>query len=166
MRHSHDRAVQKHVLPPREFWIESGAQLQESGNPSVHGHRPRGGSKHGSDDLQQCRFTRPVAPQDPHDLAFWNIKTNTLQRPKLFVVTLAEWVKRFFYALHRRRKETIFLGEFTDGNGNFFSHRSSSTYNTSAKSGLSLLKTYAPRKKTGPVTAQKRTPSRQLIQTA
>ena len=38
------------------------------------------------------------------------------------MVTLAEWVKRFFEALHRRRKEAIFLRQVAYRNGNVSTH--------------------------------------------
>ena len=62
---SKDGCVEPDVLPPGQLRVESGADLQKSGDTPIHPHKSRGRPVMPQQDLECRGLTGPVVPDNP-----------------------------------------------------------------------------------------------------
>src|SRR5947207_2025086 len=81
--------IHENVFQAGELRIESGAKLQQGGNPAFVPDGAVRGLERAGDDLQQSGFAAAVRPDDSGRRSRFDLKTDILQRPK-FTVALPE----------------------------------------------------------------------------
>src|SRR6185369_7530605 len=116
----HD-AVDVDVLPSGDLGMESGAELDERGDPSLHRHRSGGRLEDAGDDLQHRRFARAVPSDDAERLTPIDDERDVLQRRhaglgrQLQIALEQRALQRG--ELRARAEETVGLGEVRYGDG-------------------------------------------------
>ena len=83
--HPQNRAVEKNVFASRQFRVETGPHLQQTGDTSLHPHFPACRRCHTGEDLQQRALARTVPANDPENFPLLHFKRHTPQRPDFVV---------------------------------------------------------------------------------
>ncbi|MBV6391880.1 MAG: hypothetical protein KPEEDBHJ_01096 [Anaerolineales bacterium] len=88
--HAEDGGVRINVFASAKLGVETRAQLQQGGNPSVDLDSAKSRGERSGDQLQECGFSASVPPDNADRLTLAHIEGNITQRPK-FMVIVAVW---------------------------------------------------------------------------
>ena len=79
LREAQHRTVEVNVFHASILHVETGSQLQKSGDSAVHRHISHRRLQHAGDDLQHRRFSGTVGSDDAHGLSSVYIKAHLIQ---------------------------------------------------------------------------------------
>ena len=82
--HAEDRTIQIDVLPPGQFGVKTGADLEQARDPAPERDPAGGRLGDAGKDFEQGRFAGAVAADDAEDLALLHLEADIVQRPKFF----------------------------------------------------------------------------------
>src|SRR6185312_12452578 len=76
------RGIEVDILTASEFRIESRSQLQQCRHPTMHAHLASSGCQRAADNLQQGRFSRAIAADNPDGFTAADVEADIAQRPE------------------------------------------------------------------------------------
>ncbi len=116
-REPQDRTVQINVVPPAELRVESGAQLQQRGNPSVDIHSAGSGMQNPGHHLQQCALARSVLSHNAEGLAALHLEADVVERPEILVALQTIQGQQLLEAVARRVVDRVAFRNTLEFNG-------------------------------------------------
>ncbi len=103
------RTIEIDVLNAVVLHVEAGAQFQKRGNAPVHLDLSGSRRQDARDDLQDCRFSGAVRPDDADGLAFVDRHVDIVERHMFGVARLPRKAERVDDAVSVMRVQFIFL---------------------------------------------------------
>ena len=82
LSHAEDGAVEENVLPPRQFWVETCADLEQAGDASAQFNPPLGRLGDSAEDLEQRAFASAIAADHAENFPLLDIEANVFERPE------------------------------------------------------------------------------------
>src|SRR5262249_46497623 len=80
--HTENRTVQKNVLAPCQFRVESSANFKEAGHSSAHSHRTFRRVSDSRKDFEESALACPVRADDGYRIALFNVEIYIPQSPQ------------------------------------------------------------------------------------
>src|SRR5262249_19879465 len=114
--HAEDRAIEEDVFASGQFWMETGSDLEQTGDAPPQCDTPFVRLGNLAQNLQQGGFSSPIAADDAENLALLDFEAHILQRPEfLDVVALndlssAHEVGRFARKVSRLAADDVAQG--------------------------------------------------------
>ena len=83
-RHAEDGAIEEDVFATREFGVEAGTDLEETGDAAFDFDVARGGFGDAAEDFEESAFAGAVAADDADDFAWLDIEGEIFEGPEFF----------------------------------------------------------------------------------
>src|SRR6266849_2740269 len=80
--HAENRAIEKDIFATSQFRMETGADFKQASDPAAHNCPAFRRLSDPTQDLQQCRFARPVASDNAEHLTALDLEAHIPQGPE------------------------------------------------------------------------------------
>src|SRR6266478_4372778 len=117
-----NRSVEENVFATGEQGIESGAQLQERGNPPPHGEVAGRRPNHACNHSQERALARPIFADDTETAAALYLNINIPHRPERFVESASPQEEKLFQVIRRMPVDPETLCDLLGRNDGHSSH--------------------------------------------
>src|SRR5882672_1499712 len=94
LAHAQDRAAQKRVFAAREFGMESSADFEQAADAPMNFRPTDRWLRDARKNLQQRRFSRPVAPDEPKYFSLVHFQRNIFKCPEGFLLLPLQGMQR------------------------------------------------------------------------
>lgn len=107
----HQNTLKIDILAPRELGVESGAEFQQRGNPSVDRDATAGWFEDPANQLQQSALARTVSPDDTNGLTPVDIERNVIEGIELTMAAIQPEAEKLLDPVTRMVEQPICLGQ-------------------------------------------------------